>query len=223
MKKIVILGSGGNCIDILDTLLDINDAQGEKVYDCAGFLDDRPDRMGLSFHGVNVLGPLEKASELSDCSFVFGIGSTANFWRRHEIFARTGIPQERLETVIHPTASVSRMSQIGIGTIVLQHVTVNSNARVGKQVYILPNTVISHDDVIGDFSCIAGSAYLSGNVHIGRGCYIGAGASIREGIKIGDNCLIGMGSVVLKDVPWNSIVVGNPARFLRHTQENETE
>jgi sugar O-acyltransferase (sialic acid O-acetyltransferase NeuD family) len=222
MKKIVILGSGGNCVDILETLLDINDARGEKLYECVGFLDDKLDKIGTSLWDVKVLGPLEKARDLPDCFFIFGIGSTANFWRRQEILSRTGIPDERFETLLHPTASVSRMSQIGTGTVVLQHVTINNNAKIGKHVYILPNTVISHDDVIGDFSCIAGSVSISGNVHIGHSCYVGAGSSIREGLMIGDNCLIGMGSIVLKDVPENSVMVGNPARFLRNTQRAES-
>lgn len=36
-KKIIILGTGGNCLDILDTLNDINSARGEQVYECIGF------------------------------------------------------------------------------------------------------------------------------------------------------------------------------------------
>jgi sugar O-acyltransferase (sialic acid O-acetyltransferase NeuD family) len=218
MKKIVILGTGGNCTDILDTLLDINDAQGNLIYECIGFLDDNPEKWSQSFHGVKVLGSLQKAIELKDCSFVFGIGSTSNFWKRRDILSKTGIEDERFETIIHPRASVSRMAVVGQGTVVFQNVTITSNATIGKHVYVLPNSVISHDDVIGNFTCIAGSVCISGNVHVGQGCYIGAKAAIRDGIVIGDHCLIGMGSVVLKDIPENNVVVGNPARFLRNTR-----
>lgn len=44
---------------------------------------------------------------------------------------------------------------------------------------------------------------------------MGSGAIIRNGISIGANSIIGMGAVVLKDVKPNSVMVGNPARFLR--------
>jgi len=44
---------------------------------------------------------------------------------------------------------------------------------------------------------------------------LGSGAIIRNGISIGANSIIGMGAVVLKDVKPNSVMVGNPARFLR--------
>ncbi|NWG08526.1 MAG: NeuD/PglB/VioB family sugar acetyltransferase [Chloroflexi bacterium] len=218
MKKIVILGTGGNCIDILDTLLDINDAEGRMVYQCTGFLDDNPAKWDQNFHGVGVLGSLSKIKELEDCSFVFGIGSVSNFWRRKEILIQTGVEEERFETIIHPTASVSRFAKIGIGTVVFQNVTITSNAIVGRHVCILPNSIISHDDVIGDFSCIAGGVCISGNVQVGEGCYLGTNAAVKDGVLIGNSSLIGMGSVVLDDVPGNSVVVGNPARFLRSVQ-----
>jgi sugar O-acyltransferase (sialic acid O-acetyltransferase NeuD family) len=218
MKKIVILGMGGNCTDILDTLLDINDTQGKLIYDCIGFLDDNPSKWNKSIYGVKVLGPLQKAEGLKDCSFVFGIGSISNFWKRRDILTKTGIEDERFETIIHPTASVSRTATLREGTVVFQNVTITSNAMIGKYVYILPNSVISHDDVIGDFTCIAGGVCISGNVRVGQGCYIGTNTAIKDGITVGDHCLIGMGSVVLEHVPENNVVVGNPARFLRNTQ-----
>lgn len=49
---------------------------------------------------------------------------------------------------------------------------------------------------------------------IGDNVSIYTGAIVIGGIKIGDNCKIGAGAVVVKDVPSNSIVVGNPARIL---------
>jgi acetyltransferase-like isoleucine patch superfamily enzyme len=49
---------------------------------------------------------------------------------------------------------------------------------------------------------------------IGERCHIGAGAIIGPGVRIGDGCLIAAGSVVLKDVPDNCIVMGNPARVI---------
>ena len=41
------------------------------------------------------------------------------------------------------------------------------------------------------------------------------------GITIGDNAVIGMGSVVTKDVPPNTVVAGNPAKFIRNTREDD--
>jgi maltose O-acetyltransferase len=49
-------------------------------------------------------------------------------------------------------------------------------------------------------------------IRIGRDCWIGGGAIIQPGVTVGDRCVVGAGAVVTKDVPDDTIVVGNPAR-----------
>jgi maltose O-acetyltransferase len=53
-------------------------------------------------------------------------------------------------------------------------------------------------------------------VLIGARCFIGGGSMILPGVTIGDECIVGGGAVVFEDVPNRSMVVGNPARILRH-------
>lgn len=219
IKKIVILGTGGNSVDILDTLEDTNVQSSKTSYQCVGFLDDNPRLWGKELHGVKVIGPLAAASELRDCFFVNGIGSPENFWKKEEIITKTGVALDRFETIVHPTASVSRMAKLDLGTVVFQHVTITSNVHVGKHVIILPNSVVSHDDVIGDYSCVTGGVCIAGEVKVGKSCYLGTGSVVRGSVEIGDCCLIGMGSVVLRNISDNSVVVGNPARFLRPVRE----
>lgn len=50
---------------------------------------------------------------------------------------------------------------------------------------------------------------------IKKGASIGSNATILCGITVGANAIIGAGSVVIKDVPDNTIVAGNPARIIR--------
>lgn len=215
-RGLVILGTGGNCIDILDAVLELNDAAGERRWECLGFLDDDPARAGTLVHGLPVLGPLAHASALpADVLAVNGIGSPHSFRRKPDIIAATGLPPGRFATIVHPAASVSRFARLGEGTVVLQQATIASDAVVGRHVIVLPSSVISHDDLIGDYTCIAGGVNVSGNVTVGRCCYLGTGACLRGGVRVGDGALVGMGSVVLEDVPAATVVVGNPARRLR--------
>jgi len=53
-------------------------------------------------------------------------------------------------------------------------------------------------------------------VHIGRNAWIGVGAIILPGVTIGDNAVVAAGAVVTKDVAPNTIVGGNPAKFIKN-------
>jgi sugar O-acyltransferase (sialic acid O-acetyltransferase NeuD family) len=217
-KKIIIFGTGGNCIDILDSINEINSNLKWEKYTVIGFLDDDPAKLGKEIHGAKVLGPLRAAQKYGDSFFVNGIGSPNSFLKKETLLSSLGIEAERYESIVHPSARISALSKIGKGTVVLQNVVIASNAQVGNHVIILPNSIVSHDDVISDYTCIAGGACISGEVHVGKSCYIGTNCSLIGRIRVGDHSLIGMGSVVLKDVPPRSIVAGNPARILRKIQ-----
>jgi maltose O-acetyltransferase len=52
-------------------------------------------------------------------------------------------------------------------------------------------------------------------IRIGNNVWIGGGAIVRGGVIIGDNSIIGAGSVVTRDIPADSLAVGNPARVVR--------
>ncbi len=219
-KKLVILGTNGNCIDMLDALNAINMQAGHTEYECAGFLDDNPALHGNTLCGIKILGPLTMASELGDCWFVNGIGSPSNFMHKDAIIAKTCVPLDRFVTLVHPSVRVSSTATIGQGTVVFENVAITSNVKIGNHVIILPNSVISHDVVIDDYTCITGGVCISGGTKVGRQCYMGTNCSIIGGIRIGDFCQIGMGSVVLGNVADNSVVVGNPARFLRYVRDD---
>ena len=53
---------------------------------------------------------------------------------------------------------------------------------------------------------------MSGSVNLGKGVFLGQGVSIKPGIRIGDGAVIGTGAVVVKDIPPNMVVAGNPAK-----------
>lgn len=58
-------------------------------------------------------------------------------------------------------------------------------------------------------------------ITIRRGAWIGAGALVLPGISVGENAIVGAGSVVTKDIPQNTIVAGNPARFIREIKNGQ--
>ena len=56
---------------------------------------------------------------------------------------------------------------------------------------------------------------LARPIRIGDGVWIGGGAIVLPGVTIGDGCVVGAGSVVTRDLPANTLAVGNPARIVR--------
>lgn len=114
--------------------------------------------------------------------------------------------------------------------------------RLGRNVYIcspedidghLPWLITIGDDCVlsQDVMVLAhdASTYIHlgygkvGRVTIGCRTYIGARTIILPGVSIGNNVILGAGSVVTRDIPDNSVAVGNPARILRSTSEYNEE
>lgn len=88
---------------------------------------------------------------------------------------------------------------------------------IGKNVTISSNvTFINHDG--GTWVFRNNEEYSDiikfGKIKIGNNCFIGHRAIVMPNIKIGDNSVIAAGSVVTKSVPANSVVGGNPAKYI---------
>ena len=58
-------------------------------------------------------------------------------------------------------------------------------------------------------------------ITVGNNVWIGGGVRVVPGVSIGDNSVIGAGSVVVKDIPANSVAAGNPCRVIRQITEDD--
>ena len=101
---------------------------------------------------------------------------------------------------IHPGAMIGRRFFIDHG----MGVVIGETAEVGDDVTLYQGVTLG------------GTTLNRGKRHptIGNGVVVGGGAKILGNIRIGDNCRIGAGSVVLRDVPPDSTVVGVPGHII---------
>lgn len=119
-------------------------------------------------------------------------------------------------------------------------IEIHPGATLGKRVFIDHGmgVVIGETTVVGDDCVIyqgvtlgAGAAARKGSQTrgtkrhptLGNGVVVGSGAEIQGAITVGNNVQVASGSIVLKDVPDNSVVVGVPGRVLYHEGKRVSE
>ena len=100
---------------------------------------------------------------------------------------------------------------------------------IGESVFIGPNVSmmtamhpLCYQDRNSFFNektgCVTNLEY-TGAITVGDNCWIAANVTICGGVTIGEGSVIGAGSVVTKDIPANSLAVGNPCRVIRQITE----
>jgi len=108
---------------------------------------------------------------------------------------------------------ISNKVEIGNNTCidraVLGSTIIKQNVKIDNLVHV------AHGVVIGENSLIIANSMLGGSSVIGKNAWISPSVSIINKGEIEDGALVGMGAVVVKPVKSKTIVVGNPAKFLK--------
>lgn len=94
-----------------------------------------------------------------------------------------------------------------------------AKVKFGDNVFIAPNCGFHTAGHPLDASRRNAGLEYARPITVGNNVWIGAGVNVLPGVTIGDNCVIGAGSVVNKDIPANSLAVGNPCRVIRSLEE----
>jgi UDP-2-acetamido-3-amino-2,3-dideoxy-glucuronate N-acetyltransferase len=125
-------------------------------------------------------------------------------------------------------------SHVGIGCILRDGVRVGENCRIGDYVLVEGEVEISDGVEIESYSHIRGPVTMGMHVRVGsHSCVggphegmieiqmsatIGAHATIMSPVRVGEFAIVEAGAVVMKNVPSNAVVAGNPAKIVRYHQ-----
>lgn len=96
---------------------------------------------------------------------------------------------------------------IGGGLMVSHYHAVIYPREAGKNLRVGPGVIIGRNN--GGFPTFGDNVYIAAN------------ATVIGGLSIGSNVIIGAGAVVTKDIPDNSVYIGNPAHFLCNINDDE--
>ena len=160
--------------------------------------------------------PEEFEQGMRDVKLLFGINHTMPYTEEHdnlvkELFAGNIGEGSR----VMPPLNLVCANQVKIGRNVLimggclmmsrGGITIDDDAMIAANAQLISNNHDLHDHAL----------LVCKPVHICRNAWIGAGATILPGVTVGENAVVAAGAVVTKDVEANTVVGGNPAKFIK--------
>ena len=204
-RKILLIGGGGHCHSVLDSILSLN------IYSEIGIIDNR----NTSYRGISVIGTDEDIPDLYKDGWTeafITVGSIGNTDIRRRLFSLLNTVGSNIPVIIDPSAIIAADVSIKRGTYIGKKAIINAGASIGECSIINSGAIVEHDCTIGDFSHISPGAIICGHSTIGNDSHIGAGAVVKQELQIGNNCMIGMGSIVTRNVNDHISAYGNPCK-----------
>jgi UDP-perosamine 4-acetyltransferase len=210
-NKVVLIGGGGHCKVVISVLKKL------QQFEIVGIVDNYKKSNIIS--KVNIIGTDDDIKEIYYSGInnaIVTVGSVKDNKKRFRLFNMAKEIGFKFPKIISPEAVVSDNVKIGEGTVIMPGSIINTDTKIGKNCIINSGAIIEHDCNIKDHCHIAPGVHISGSVEIEELTFIGIGSIIIQGLKIGKKVTIGAGSVIISNIPDNVIVVGNPAKIIKH-------
>lgn len=210
-RRLIVIGAGGFAREVIWLA-----REAVEPWDVVGCLDDRDEAQGQELSGVPVIGRVQDSRNHPTAHFVVAIGNPRVRRQVVQRMALEGTP--RFATLVHRSVQMSSFVKIGAGSIITAGCILTTQIEVGRHVILNLSSTVGHDCVIADGVTVAPLVAISGEVRLEEACEIGTGACIRQGLHIGRGAMAGMGAVVTRDIRDFELVIGSPARPLRHLE-----
>ncbi len=194
--RICLLGAGGLARELQAWL-------GWRV---VGFVDSREAMQGQTVAGLPILGTPDNVALDEEREFLCAVGSPQ---LKRQLAA--GILARGGRMLSLPPRMLGGRSKFG-RSCALDGVKISPDCRVGDHVHIASDVVMGHDSSIGDYCHVGEGVFIGGECVIQDDVVIHPRACIGRGVVVGRGAEIGMGAIVIRDVPAEAVMLGNPAR-----------
>ncbi len=212
MKRIAILGAGGQAREIAWLIRDIN--RDRPVYEFLGYIVSDLLKPGKYDSREQVLGDeswLCANRDKVDC-LTIGIGAPAVRGKVADELTQQ-FPEITWPVLIHPHSILDRETcTLHPGVLVCAGAICTTNITLGPFSLINFGSTIGHDAQIGKACVVNPGANISGGVVLEDGVLVGTGAQVLQYLRVGAGAKVGAGAVVIQDVVAGSTVIGVPAK-----------
>jgi sugar O-acyltransferase (sialic acid O-acetyltransferase NeuD family) len=209
MTDCVVIGAG--------TYGEVYAAYLSQEYNVIGFIDDDLLKHGTFVQGIPVLGGKETLIGLygQGLSNAFvPIGNNRIRTQYLEFLQHIGF---KTPSFIHPASSIHDSVYIGNAVYILPGTSIMPFTQISDMCMISMGVNVAHHCVVQKGVFLSQGVNVGASIRIEDFSFIGIGATIMTGVSnIGRNSLVGGGAVVIKDVPENAVMVGNPSRILKY-------
>lgn len=201
-KKLLIIGAGGHGKVVADIAMKL------EKWQSTAFLDN--DETIQSCMGLDVIGNTDDAIKFKEeADFFVAIGNNATREKVQEDLLEKDLS---IVTLMHPQAVLGSDVEVGLGTVVMAGVVINSSTTIGRGCIINTSSSLDHDNQIEDYVHISPGTRVAGTVSVGKRSWLGIGSVVSNNVTISKNCTIGAGSLVLEDITVPGTYVGVPVR-----------
>jgi acetyltransferase-like isoleucine patch superfamily enzyme len=162
--------------------------------------------LGYQYPGCNAPLKLGKKARIHSGTVIYADTTIGDhFTCGHNVIIRAECEIGDRVVILHGTTLEGKL-KIGKGVKIMAHVYIPSRTTIGSMVFIGPGVNILNAMMPMREATVS---YAT----IGDHVVIGGGVTIGPGVTIGENSFIGAGSVVMQDIPANSLAYGVPAKF----------
>lgn len=138
---------------------------------------------------------------------------------REEVYGAAENYGIRLCTLIHPGVYIDRTVTLGEGCILMNGVYLGSNTVIGANTVLMPNTIVGHDTSIGMHCTICSNCCINGASRVGDRVFFGFLSGTKQNLTVGNDVICSAGAIVFRDLPDETVAVGNPARIVKKNEE----
>jgi acetyltransferase-like isoleucine patch superfamily enzyme len=212
MKNVVIIGGGNQAHYVIDII------ERAGQYNIVGIIDSIHE-VGSDRFGYKILGRQENIVELINQHQIYGgIIAIGDNYARGNVYLQISslVPNFEFINAIHPSVIIGNNVKIGKGVTAMAGVIFNPKSIIGDFTFFATGAQVEHDCVISDFASISAGSVTGGYVTLGKYSALTLGVTVLDRIEIGENTVVGAGSLVLKSLPSNVLVYGNPAKVIKY-------